>query len=250
MVEAMSTHRIIAPDGVGLAVHELGAGPPVLLLHGFMSSARGNWFSPRLVQALAAAGRRVIAPDARGHGESDAPTAPEAWPRDIMARDVLALVEALELRDYDLVGYSMGARTAIRACVGGLRPRRLVTGGMGARGIMCEGPREALFVDAIRHGAQAQDPVLGAAIQGVMSSQGLKPDAMLGVLASFHPTTAAEITAIGVPALVILGDKDHDNGSGDDLARLLGGRALRAPGDHGSVVAAPAFRDALVQFLI
>ncbi len=246
----MATHSFITPDGVDLAIHELGEGRPVLLLHGYMSSARANWFSPRLVQALAAAGHRVIAPDCRGHGQSDAPTDLAFWRPDVMADDVLALAAHLGLEDFDLAGYSMGARTAIRACARGLRPRRIVTGGMGAEGIMSAGPRAELFEDAIRHGAASRDPVMGRAIDGVIAGQGLKREAMLGVLAAFQPTTEAEIRAIETPALAILGVDDHDNGSAETLADWMpNGRSLAVPGDHGSCVSTPEFRDALVGFL-
>jgi pimeloyl-ACP methyl ester carboxylesterase len=246
----MTTHRIFAPDGVGLAVHDLGEGRPVVLLHGFISSARANWFAPRLAQALAAAGHRVIAPDARGHGQSDAPTDPAAWPADVMVDDLLAVVDQLGLIDFDLAGYSMGARTAMRGCARGLRPRRLVTGGMGAEGIMFAGPRAELFEDAIRHGARARDPAMGRAIDRLMADQGLEREAMLGVLASFHPTTEAEIRAVDIPALVLLGEDDHDNGSAETLADWLPqGQSLRTPGDHGGAVSTPQFRDALTAFL-
>jgi pimeloyl-ACP methyl ester carboxylesterase len=246
----MTTHRIFAPDGVGLAVHELGEGPPVILLHGFMSNARANWFAPRIVQALAATGHRVIAPDARGHGGSDAPTGLASWPADVMADDLLALVDQLGLTDFDLAGYSMGARTAIRGCARGLRPRRLVTGGMGAEGIMSAGPRADMFEDAIRHGERSGDPIIGRAIDQLLADQGLERDAMLGVLASFHPTTEAEIRAITAPALVILGEDDHDNGSAETLAAWLPqGQCLKTPGDHGTTVSTPELRDALVAFL-
>ena len=246
----MTTHRILAADGVALAVHELGEGRPVILLHGFMSSARGNWFSPRLAQALAAAGRRVIAPDARGHGESEAPTGLDSWPADVMADDLLALVDRLGLTDYDLAGYSMGARTAVRGCARGLKPQRLITGGMGAEGIMSAGPRADMFEDAIRHGAQARNAPMGRAIDNLLASQGLERDAMLGVLASFHATTEAEIRAITSPALVILGLDDHDNGSAETLADWLPhGQCLRTPGDHGTTVSTPEFREAMTAFL-
>ncbi len=122
----------VTSDGVRLAYADEGEGRPVLLLHGFLSSGHRNW--SRLIPALTGAGLRVIAPDCRGHGASDAPTAPEAWPADVMARDVLELAAQLGLSDFDLVGYSMGGRTAIRAMVGGLKPRRLVIGGMGEFG--------------------------------------------------------------------------------------------------------------------
>lgn len=246
----MQPHSFEASDGARLTYHSLGEGRPVVLLHGFLSSARRNWFAPGLAQALADAGLKVIAPDARGHGGSDAPTDLTRWPPDIMAGDVLDLIRHLDLGDFDLAGYSMGARTAIRACVRGLKPRRLVTGGMGETGIMEAGPRADLFEDAIRNGERAADAAMGRALGKMMADQGLSPDAMLGVLASFHPTTEAEIRALDLPALVILGEDDHDNGSAETLAAWLPqGHCQRTPGDHGTTVATPEFRDAMRGFL-
>ena len=243
-------HAFQAPDGVRLAWHELGQGRPVVLLHGFLSSARRNWFAPGLAQALADAGHRVIAPDCRGHGQSEAPEDPTAWPADVMAADVEALIAHLDLTDYDLAGYSMGGRTAVRLLVRGARPRRCVLGGMGDFGIMEAGPRAEAFEDAIRHGEAAADPVMGRAIHKAMAAQGLKPAAMLGVLAAFAPTTPAELAAIPTPTLAILGADDHDNGSVERLAAIMPRcTALTLPGDHGSVVATPAFRDAMVRVL-
>ncbi|HPA37665.1 MAG TPA: alpha/beta fold hydrolase [Phenylobacterium sp.] len=237
----------VTSDGVRLAYADEGEGRPVLLLHGFLSSGHRNW--SRLIPALTGAGLRVIAPDCRGHGASDAPTAPEAWPADVMARDVLELAAQLGLSDFDLVGYSMGGRTAIRAMVGGLKPRRLVIGGMGEFGVMEAGPRAEAFEDALRHGEAASDPGMGRAIANALAAQGLKAQAMLGVLASFQLTTEAEIRALRTDALVILGTEDHDNGSGQVLADWLGGRFLPLPGDHGQVPASPAFVEAVVEFL-
>lgn len=246
----MKQRRIKSFDGVEIAVHELGEGRPVVLLHGFLSSARANWVGPGLAQALAAAGRRVIMPDLRGHGASEAPADPAAWPADVLASDQLALVEALGLQDYDLAGYSLGARTAVRAVARGLAPRRLVLGGMGETGIMEAGDRAEMFEDAIRHGEQAKDPRAGRYIGNLMAAAGLKREAMLGVLASFQPTTEAEIAAIAAPALVVIGRDDHDNGSPQRLAELLGGASLRiVPGDHAGAVVAPELRAAMVEFL-
>lgn len=247
----MQTHSFEASDGVRLAYHTLGeGGRPVLLLHGFLSSARRNWFAPGLAQALADAGLKVVAPDARGHGASDAPTDLARWPADVMATDVLDLVAHLGLNDYDLAGYSMGARTAVRACVRGLRPRRLAVGGMGESGIMEAGPRADLFEDAIRNGERAADAAMGRGLGKMMADLGLKRDAMLGVLASFHPTTEAEIRGLDLPALVLLGLDDHDNGSAETLADWLPqGRCLRTPGDHGGTGSTPEFREAMVAYL-
>jgi len=245
----MTLHDFNASDGVRIAYAVEGTGRPVILLHGFLSSGARNWAAPRLVQALVEAGRQVITPDARGHGRSDAPTDPALWPADVMARDVVELVGHLDLTDYDLGGYSMGGRTAIRAIVGGLTPQRLAIGGMGETAIMEAGPRADAFEDAIRNGPAARDAAMGGALHKLMADQGLKSEAMLGVLASFHPTTEAEIRAISIPALVLMGQGDHDNGSGQTLADWLGGRFVEVRGDHGTAVAAPEFRKALVDFL-
>jgi len=244
------THRFTGHGGADLAFTDIGEGRPAVLLHGFLSSAERNWFAPGIAQALAAAGHRVIAPDCRGHGGSAAPTDLVDWPADVMAADVEALIAALGLSDYDLVGYSMGGRTAARVMVRGAEPRRCVLGGMGEFGIMEAGPRAGAFEDAIRNGEAAADPVMGKALQRMMDAQGLKPAAMLGVLAAFAPTTRAELASVRTPTLAILGEDDHDNGSVDALAAIMPAcTPLRLPGDHGSVVATPAFREAVAGFL-
>ncbi len=237
-------------DGRRIAVHMLGEGRPTVLLHGFLASAQLNWFAPGIAQAIAAVGRRVIAPDLRGHGESEAPAAADAWPADVLAADQLALVEHLELSDYDLVGYSLGARTAVRAMVRGLTPSRVVLGGMGESGVCEAGARAAMFEDSIRHGEAARDPRAGKYIQRVMAERGLSAEAMLGVIASFAPTTVGELARLTAPTLVVSGEDDHDNGSAEDLAARLGnGRALRVPGDHLTAVGEPALAQSIVDFL-
>jgi pimeloyl-ACP methyl ester carboxylesterase len=242
--------RFTGHGGADLAGLELGEGRPVVLLHGFLSSAEGNWFAPGIAAALADAGHRVIAPDCRGHGRSAAPTELAAWPADVIADDVLALIDQRGLSDYDLAGYSMGGRTAARVMVRGARPRRCVLGGMGDTGIMQAGPRAEAFEDAIRHGAAAADPAMGKAIHRMLAAQSLAPEAMLGVLAAFAPTTRADLAAVPTPTPAILGEDDHDNGSVDALARIMPHcTALRLPGDHGGVVATAAFREALTGFL-
>lgn len=243
-------HAFTAPDGARLVWHELGQGRPVLLLHGFMSSAQGNWFGPGIAARLAHAGFRVIAPDCRGHGASDAPTDSAAWPADIMADDVLALIDHLDLTDYDLAGYSMGGRTAARVMVRGARPRRCVIGGMGDFGIMEAGPRAAAFEDALRHGEAAADPVMGKAIAKRVAALNLNREALLGVLAAFAPTSREELSSVPVPTLAILGLADHDNGAVEGLADIMPAcTPLRLPGDHAGLVGTAAFAGAIVGFL-
>jgi pimeloyl-ACP methyl ester carboxylesterase len=100
-----------------------------------------------------------------------------------------------------------------------------------------------MFEDCILHGDQAQDPVAGRRVRAMIEAGGLKPDAMLGVLASFSSTTETELRAVEVPTLVASGVDDQDNGSAEALAALLPqGRAQRIPGDHLSAVGAPLGR--------
>ncbi|MBO9559025.1 MAG: alpha/beta fold hydrolase [Caulobacter sp.] len=249
-------HRFQSFDGVSIGYRVLGdpSGWPTLMLHGFLASAETNWFLPGIAAAVAASGpiggRRVIAPDLRGHGRSDAPTDPAAWPRDVLAMDQEALIAHLHLIDYDLVGYSLGARTAVRMLVRGAKPRKLALGGMGDSGLMAAGARAAMFEDSIRHGDAARDPRAGRRVHAMMAAGGLKPEAMLGVLSSFVATTAEEIAAIDVPALVVAGQRDDDNGSVEGLAALMrDARSARVPGDHLSAVMEPALAGAIVDFL-
>ncbi|MFO1013210.1 MAG: alpha/beta fold hydrolase [Caulobacteraceae bacterium] len=238
-------------DGARIALHTLGDGRPTIMLHGFLANAQSNWFGPGIAQLLAAEGRQVIAPDLRGHGQSAAlPASSHDWPGDVLVDDQLCLIERLGLADYDLVGYSLGARTAARMMVRGARPARCVLGGMGASGILEAGDRADMFEDAIRNGENAKDPRAGRRIQRMLTEGGLSAEAMLGVIASFVPTTWADLAGIPVPTLVVSGLDDHDNGSPEDLARVLPrGAVVRVSGNHLSAVTDPALARAIADFL-
>src|SRR5262249_6284597 len=120
-------------DGVAIAYEEWGDGgavPPVLLHHGFIADAASNWVATGVVDALTEAGRRVIAPDARGHGRSQKPHDPGRYGEDVMARDLERLVEVIGAESVDLVGYSMGAVVSLLFAAADDRVRRLAIGGV------------------------------------------------------------------------------------------------------------------------
>ena len=241
--------RFAARDGVGLAFHARGEGRTALLIHGFLASTEANWILPGTADRIVEAGFRVVGLDLRGHGQSDAPTDPAAWPSDVLASDAFDLIAHLGLTDYDLVGYSLGARTSARMLVRGAKPRRAVLGGMGLSGIVSSGRRAELFREWITKGEAAADPTAGRRVQAMMQQNGVEPAAMLGVLDSFTATTDAELAAVTVPTLVISGSDDQDNGSAEELAALLpNGQAERIPGNHLSAVGAPLGR-AIAQYL-
>jgi pimeloyl-ACP methyl ester carboxylesterase len=97
------SHREIAVSGVRFHLAEAGAGEPLLLLHGWPQ----NWYCWRKLIPLLAGERRVIAPDLRGFGWSDAP--PGAYDKQTLADDVLALLDELELERIDLLAHDWGA---------------------------------------------------------------------------------------------------------------------------------------------
>ncbi|MFN3856943.1 MAG: alpha/beta fold hydrolase [Caulobacter sp.] len=244
------TEFIKGHGGETIAVHRAGQGRPVLMLHGFIANTDLNWVQPGILAAVADAGFEAIAPDLRGHGQSAAPTDPAAWPPDVLAMDQEALIAALGLTDYDLVGYSLGARTAVRMMVRGARPRRAVLGGMGDSGVMQAGARAAMFEDSIRNGENAANPQAGKYIQARIRAGGFKAEALLGVLSSFAATALADLAALDLPILVVSGQDDQDNGSAEHLAAALpNGKAMRIPGDHLSAVAEPALARAIIDWL-
>jgi pimeloyl-ACP methyl ester carboxylesterase len=247
------TARFKTFDGLNLAWTETGSpnGRPTLVLHGFLASAQLNWIDPGLASAMASTGRRIILPDLRGHGQSEAPTSPAAYPKDALPQDQEVLLAQLGMTDFDLVGYSLGARTAVRMLARGhSRPTKVFLGGMGEAGITTVGTRKDYFEDGIKNGPNAKDARAGAYIQTILKQRGMSPEAALGVLSTQVSTSREVLTTIKTPVLVVNGDQDRDNGDPMALAAALGNATCQlVPGNHLSAVAEPAFRDALVAFL-
>jgi len=96
-------------NGLSFNVVDEGAGPPVLLLHGFPDSS-AVW--RHQIPALVDAGYRVIAPDLRGFGESDRPDGVDAYHLELVVQDVLGILGALGLQRVSAVGHDWGASLA------------------------------------------------------------------------------------------------------------------------------------------
>ena len=120
MTAEATTHFWTASDGVRLAYHELGQGQPVVLLHGLFSDAYMNWIKFGHAARIAAGGFRVIMPDLRAHGQSDNPHGMRFYPKGILARDLRELIAMLGLSEFDLGGFSLGARTVVEGVGEGL----------------------------------------------------------------------------------------------------------------------------------
>lgn len=244
------TEFLAGHGGARLAVYRVGAGRPVVLLHGLFSSAQVNWIKYGHAARLAEAGFEAIMPDLRAHGQSDAPHDPAAYPEDVLVKDALALVAALGLTDYDLGGFSLGARTAVRAVLAGLAPRRLVLGGMGLEGLGDWAGRSAFFVNAIDRFDQIQrgDPDYFA--QQFMKTTKVDRVAARLLLGSVDDTAREALSAIAMPTLVVCGAEDQDNGSAPALAEALpDGRYVEVPGTHMSSVTQRQLGEAIERFL-
>jgi pimeloyl-ACP methyl ester carboxylesterase len=245
-----STHIWKASDGAELAYHEVGGGRPVILLHGLFSDAYVNWIKFGHAERIAAAGFRVIMPDLRAHGQSGKPHGEEYYPRGVLARDVRELVVLLELDEFDLGGFSLGARTTVEAVGEGLRPRRAVLGGAGLEGLRNWKRRKTFFLDAIAMFDKVQrgDPHW-LSIQ-FMKSQRVDRIAAAQLLESFEDAFMTWLEAFTMPTLVLCGREDDDNGSAEELANVLpNARFEEVPGTHMSSVTKPEFGQAIAAFL-
>ena len=239
-----------ASDGVRLAYHELGDGRPVVLLHGLFSDTVMNWIKFGHAARIAAQGFRVIMPDLRAHGQSDKPHGQQYSPKGILARDLRELIGKLSLSEFDLGGFSLGARTIVEAVGEGLRPRRAILGGAGLEGLRNWERRQTFFVDAIEmfDTAQRGDPHW-LSIQ-FMKSQKVDLVAAGQLLESFEDAFLSWLEAFTMPTLVVCGDQDDDNGSAEELANVLPHAVFEeVPGTHMSSVTKPELGEAIAQFL-
>jgi pimeloyl-ACP methyl ester carboxylesterase len=237
-------------DGEQLAYREVGEGRPVVLIHGFFSTAFVNWVRYGHAAKIAGLGYRVVMPDLRGHGDSAKPHDASAYPRDVLADDGFALIEHLGLTDYDLGGYSLGGRTTIRMLARGARPGRAIVAGAGWEGIVNTTGRGAHFRHILTNLGTFERGSAEWMAEAFLKTVGGDPVALLHVLDTFVDTTREDLERIKTPVLVLMGSDDHDTGSGEDLAAALPhGQYAVIPGNHMSAVTKPELGIAIAGFL-
>jgi len=249
-VTEVSIHRWTASDGVELAWRECGQGRAVILLHGLFSDADMNWIKFGHAARIAAEGFRVIMPDLRAHGLSGRPHGEQYYPKGILARDLRELIDRLELSEFDLGGFSLGARTTVEGVGEGLKPRRAILGGAGLEGLRNWARRKTFFVDAIAMFDEVQrgDPHW-LSIQ-FMKSQKVDRVAAGQLLDSFEDAFMSWLEAFTMPTLVVCGSEDDDNGSAEELANVLPNATFEeVPGTHMSSVTKPQFGETIARFL-
>jgi len=248
----MGGYRFAGRDGTELAWHETGSGRPLILLPGFGGTG-SRMLEHGPAGALAVHGHRVVLPDFRGYGDSAKPRDPAGYRPDVLADDGFALVEHLGLRDgdYDLAGYSLGARIVVRMLARGARPGRAIVAGQGLAKV--SGPQGGganhRVLTALVNGIALEPGSPDARRAQVISKGGADPRVMLGVLDSLVPTSEAALREIAVPVLVAIGDQDERSDAGELAALLRNARFVRVPGDHASAFAAPELTLAILTFL-
>jgi pimeloyl-ACP methyl ester carboxylesterase len=243
-------HHFRSRDGLELAYRELGTGRPVVLIHGYFSTATVNWLRYGHAPRIASHGYRVIMPDLRGHGDSAKPHDAMFYPPDVLADDGFALIEHLELTDYDLGGYSLGARTAVRMLARGASPRRAIVAGMGLVGITNTGGRGGYFRNILTHLGTFKPGSAEWLTEAFLKTVGGDPVALLNILDTFVDTPREALTRIKTPTLVLVGAEDDDNGSGEALSVALpNARYISVPGNHMSAVTKPELGNAMAEFL-
>jgi pimeloyl-ACP methyl ester carboxylesterase len=221
-----------------------------VLIHGYFSDARTNWIRYGHAAAIAARAFRVIMPDLRAHGESDKPHDPAAYLPDALTRDGHALIEHLALTDYDLGGYSLGARTVARMVATGATPRRLVFSGMGLEGLLHTGRRVEHFRNILTRLGQHERGSAEWLAEAFLKTTGGDPRALLGVLDTFVDTPKTVLEQLVQPTLIVCGAEDFDNGSAAALADVVPhARYVEVPGGHMSAVVRPELGTAIADFL-
>jgi pimeloyl-ACP methyl ester carboxylesterase len=226
---------------------------PILLIHGFASNHRMNWVGPRWVETLTGAGRRVIAFDNRGHGQSEKLYAPADYHLDLMTRDAANLLAHLGVERADVMGYSMGARIASFLALAEPRlVRSLVLGGLGDRlvrdGGLPETIAEALEAPSLDSLADPTQRLFRGFADQTKSDRAALAACVRG---SRRSLTLEEAARINQPTLVAVGERDTLAGDPSKLIALLPrAEALMIPGrDHNLAVGDKAFKAGALDFL-
>lgn len=246
-------------DSDGLKIHyeTFGEGEPIILVHGWGSSLKGNWVSTGWVETLKAS-RRVVALDVRGHGDSDKPHDQAVYSYASMSRDVLRVMDHLGVAKADFFGYSMGSFMGA-SLLGHARGRftSMILGGIGD-----ETDESLAVLPKIVAGLRAKDSLEDPVALGyrayarsdkrndlealALSALQMWPE---GFPLKLGGTALAEVD---IPILIVNGANDHPYV--DTVQKLVAAipdaqLVIIPDRDHLSVITDQRFKDQVVAFL-
>ncbi len=227
---------------------------PVILLHGFTASAESNWQVTGWIKKLTQANRRVIALDARGHGDSDKPYDSNDYPSNVMITDSLYLMEQLGIVQADFIGYSMGARMAAFAAIN--HPEKVgkvVFGGMGGN-----------FKKGMSNSQQIADALLADNLKQVSDryARRFRRLAELGgndltalahcILSSRQKLNTDSLNTIKAKSLIVVGEDDEIAGNPYELQNDITDSQIAVIADcnHFNALSNKAFRQAAIDFIL
>jgi pimeloyl-ACP methyl ester carboxylesterase len=245
-------------NGVTIAYDDIA--PPnaqrtVLLLHGFASNRSEGWKRTGWYTAFERRGTRVIALDQRGHGESMKSHEPGDYGREKLAADALALLDQLGVGRCDVIGYSMGTRTAMQLALDAPeRVSNLVLGGVGGK--LWDPPRPGA-AEAMAKAMGTDDPEtidndFLKSFRHFADEQGEDRQALAASSAAVSPPLdRAELGRLTMPVLVVAGGWDELAGDPSELAAVFPyGKGKSLPGcDHFSAIPHAALKAAVFDFL-
>jgi len=238
---------------VEIAYLDEGEGDPIVLVHGFASSKNVNWVYPTWVSDLRKDGRRVIALDNRGHGESEKLYDPAQYSVPAMASDTIALMDHLDIARADVMGYSLGGRIA--GWLGLNQPARLrsaILAGIGIGLINGGGPGENVAVALEAPTLEDVTDPIGRTFRAFADQTRSDRRALAACLrGSRGLMRGEEAAAITVPVLIAVGTADEVAGSAAALGKIIpGSEVLDIPNrDHMRAVGDKVYKAGVADFL-
>ncbi|MEO8300862.1 MAG: alpha/beta hydrolase [Rhizomicrobium sp.] len=247
---------VIADDGVELAYERQGEGPAIVLVHGFGSSRVQNWKSTGWYGGLTVAGFSIVAMDCRGHGESGKPHDEAFYGHDRMAQDVISVMQACDLPDALILGYSMGGFIGLRLLSAHPeRVRKLAIAGVGENyledRITSPGARSVLADALLTPDKDTITDPRARMFRAFADQPGKDRLALAACMRAMSPHLPLEtLSQLQRPVLVVTGSEDDTAGRAEPLAAAItGARGVIIAGrDHNSAVGDKHTRRAVIEF--
>ena len=239
-------------NGVRIFYEEHGAGAPVVLIHGFGVDARLQWGETGLIAFLAPR-FRVIALDCRGHGRSERFYDSDAYAMRNMSRDVLNLLDYLQIDRTLLVGFSLGSRVCFEIMTTHPeRCRAAVLSGFGPDNASSDAERREQLASAMLASDLSSISEYQRRIRRAIVEAGNDPGALAACIrCDTDIPRLFTVTPISVPVFFVRGAKDHVAGDPGGLSGYFRESRVLAINNngHASVVADPRFHIAVAGFL-